>query len=104
MANQNSGFPKNGKNFSALGRTTREGTYTAAKFNQAAAGLGESINTEFIGTQQVNYNASNIGGGGVEIPTAQLIPTFYILAENGDILNGYMCATDQEDRLMWPVV
>lgn len=104
MANQNSGFPRQGKSFSTLGRTTREGTYTAAKFNQAAAGLGENIDTSFLGTQQVSYTANNIGGGGVDIPSAQLIPTFYILTENGDILNGYMCATSQEDRLIWPVI
>ena len=105
------GFPRQDRGFSTLGKLNKQGTYTNTKFNQAVAGKSEEVNAEFLGNQQLSYNKGS-GPGTVDVPQAESIPTFYILAETGDIINGYACSSglpcssgceDIQQRLLWPV-
>jgi hypothetical protein len=95
-----SGFPRQDRGFSTLGKLNKQGTYTNAKFNQALAGNAEDISSKFLGTQQLN-----IGGGFGKQPDDPKVPyveTFYILAEDGDILNSGPCGMES-DPLLWLV-
>ena len=98
--NENAAFPRQDRGFSTLGKLNKQGTYTNAKFNQALAGKGEEVSSQFVGTQQLN-----IGGGfgnQIDDPKVPYIETFYILAEDGDILNSGPCGMEA-DRLLWLV-
>ena len=99
-ANNQSGFPKQDRGFSTLGKLNKEGSYTNSKFNQALAGKGEEISSQFLGTQQLNLG----GGFGNQIddPKVPYFETFYILAEDGDVLNSGPCGMES-DPLLWLV-
>ncbi len=99
-SNNTSGFPKQDRGFSTLGKLNKEGTYINSKFNQALAGKAEEISSQFLGTQQLNLG----GGFGNQLddPKVPYFETFYILAEDGDILNSGPCGMES-DPLLWLV-
>lgn len=111
LTSQADGFPRQDRGFSTLGKLNKQGTYTNTKFNQAVAGKSEELSAQFIGNQQLGYT-NGFGPGTIDVPQAMLEPTFYILTETGDVINGYACSSglpcssgceDIQQRLLWPV-
>lgn len=110
LSSQPQGLPRQDRAFSTLGILNRPGTYTNAKFNQALGGKYETIDGEYVGTQQLTPGGGY--GTGLDTPKPNYIETFYILTEDGNVVNTVACSSglpctsgceDIQDRLLWPV-
>jgi hypothetical protein len=104
MANNNSGYPKQGRGFSALGKLVKQGTYTNSKFIQAVSGQGEDISRDFLSPQQLAY--SNGFGVNIDTPAPYFEETFYLAQEsatvfNLDVVGTDLILTEAGDNLLW---